>query len=413
MVARLNIHRKKSDLGKEQGDDIVGGHNHEERAIPSAHKHSQPIVMSLAAVKEGDGVMEDEDSALTPIVVLGQHYEVINDHCLVNTDFILACDEFRVEKRHDEQEGEEKGRVGTHFPNRYDDNKLVGLSIAAVEEEHNDEELGFGKSHKDIPSTGDQGVEIVQKGEAPIIEETRTKKKEHLDDSPRGSKESTLNGKEHIHPLMQPPNYVKTVLCTWAKLELVGSYPPSKDHGTLVKVTTSFLHLDYISADTHVYRKEFWGHNSGCIEGNSTKLMRPRRGEEILHEGSKIAIGEVAGLLSTAVKHGKIINILSHNKVPCMSIITSLKELNDKVKVSSPGPRNNSDLLPITTPCQNYGYHDQLGRNDNYVLFLMTLPCFHLHNPQDQSGLQGTLKDDTREEQVRGGKVPLKYFLSA
>ncbi|KAH9292243.1 hypothetical protein KI387_042572, partial [Taxus chinensis] len=103
--------------------------------------------MSLAAVKEGDGVVEEEDSvvkrskamALTPIVVPeSQHYEVINDPCLVKTDVILACDEFRVERMHDEQEGEEKGMVGTPCPNRHDDSKLVGLFQTAVTKEQID-----------------------------------------------------------------------------------------------------------------------------------------------------------------------------------------------------------------------------------------------------------------------------------
>ncbi|KAH9316720.1 hypothetical protein KI387_025347, partial [Taxus chinensis] len=100
-----------------------------------------------------------------------------------------TCDELR-----HEQEGEEKGRFGNHFPNRYDDNKLARLIIKAVKKEHNDEELGFGKSYKGIPSTSDQGMEIVQKWEAPLIEQTRTKKREHLDDRPRGSRDSTLDG---------------------------------------------------------------------------------------------------------------------------------------------------------------------------------------------------------------------------
>ncbi|KAH9291277.1 hypothetical protein KI387_043532, partial [Taxus chinensis] len=144
-------------------------------------EHLQPAEMSLAAVKEGGGVMEDGDLALTPIVVPeGQHYEVINDHCLVNTDLILACDEFRVEERHDEQEGEEKGMVGTHFPNRHDDSKLVGLSITTVDEEHNDEELGLGKSHKNIPSTGDQGVEIVQRGKLQLLKKQGPRRRNTL-----------------------------------------------------------------------------------------------------------------------------------------------------------------------------------------------------------------------------------------
>ncbi|KAH9305175.1 hypothetical protein KI387_009579, partial [Taxus chinensis] len=61
--------------------------------------------------------------------------------------------------------------------------------------------------------------------------------------------------------------------------------------------------------------------------------------------------------------------------------------------------------------CQNYGHHEQLGRNDDYVLFLMSLPCFH--HPQGQSVLQGALKNDTWKGKVHGGKVFLKYFLSA
>ncbi|KAH9287709.1 hypothetical protein KI387_031826, partial [Taxus chinensis] len=48
----LNFSKEKSDLGKEQGDGIVGSHTQEEGAFSSAHNHSQPIGIVLTAVNE-------------------------------------------------------------------------------------------------------------------------------------------------------------------------------------------------------------------------------------------------------------------------------------------------------------------------------------------------------------------------
>ncbi|KAH9308787.1 hypothetical protein KI387_036698, partial [Taxus chinensis] len=113
----------------------------------------------IKALSEDDkrhGAMKEGELALTPIIVpKSQHHEVIIDHCLVNND-VSTCDEPKVEKKNEEQEGEEKGMVGNHFQNRLDDNKLAGLFRTAVPKEHNDGGLDVGKTYEDIPNTHEQ-----------------------------------------------------------------------------------------------------------------------------------------------------------------------------------------------------------------------------------------------------------------
>ncbi|KAH9311449.1 hypothetical protein KI387_026484, partial [Taxus chinensis] len=122
--------------------------------------NAQMTLEDGAVEKEGSVVKRSKARTLTPIVVpKGQHYEVINDHCSVNVDDILACDESSIEKKGEDQEGEAKGMIGTHFPNRQDNSQLAGLFTTAVLKEQNDEELDLGKSHKDIPSICEQDME--------------------------------------------------------------------------------------------------------------------------------------------------------------------------------------------------------------------------------------------------------------
>ncbi|KAH9322599.1 hypothetical protein KI387_017238, partial [Taxus chinensis] len=82
---------------------------HDKFLSPNSHTH---VGEKSGLHFEGNGAMKDEDLALTPIVVPeSQHYEVINDHCLVNADDILACDESRLKRRMMNKKGKRKGRL--------------------------------------------------------------------------------------------------------------------------------------------------------------------------------------------------------------------------------------------------------------------------------------------------------------
>ncbi|KAH9323776.1 hypothetical protein KI387_018415 [Taxus chinensis] len=136
-------------------------------------KAFRSVPMSLAVVKEGDGFVEEEDSVvkrykamvLTPIVVMEiKHYEVINDPCLVKIAVVLARDEFKVERMHNEEEGKEKGMAGTPCPNRHDENKLVGLFRITVTKEQIDGAINKKQSQfchhpkKDLQRTNEDDI---------------------------------------------------------------------------------------------------------------------------------------------------------------------------------------------------------------------------------------------------------------
>ncbi|KAH9294635.1 hypothetical protein KI387_038223, partial [Taxus chinensis] len=113
----------------------------------------------------------------------------------------------------------------------------------------NDEELDLGKSHKDIPSTCEQGMEVVQRGKAPIIERAKAKGNEYLVENPGnqhisdlllpslplhganhhnpfdtnvGKIRSTLSSKGYLHLFRQPPSYawIKTKVTLHTRTEI-------------------------------------------------------------------------------------------------------------------------------------------------------------------------------------------------
>ncbi|KAH9313387.1 hypothetical protein KI387_028422 [Taxus chinensis] len=272
---------------------------------------------------EGKGAMEDEDSTLTPIVVPeSQQYEVINDHRLVNIDDILACDESRVEKKYDEQEGEEKEEVGNHFPNRHNNSQLAGMFITSANKESMGKEWTEGiqylfgnvlekgtlqfdlsKSHRDIPSTFEQGMEVVQQGKTPIIEGAKAKGDESVVERPRNKHISDLllpslpsHGANHHNQFDTNMGKMWSTLSSKGSVRLEETLYEGQDSGKALDVVGGLLLIA-------VKRRSFDGNCNPNKKQEVTQVKHRQMWKEKIPSGEETMPRKIADLNSEILSH--------------------------------------------------------------------------------------------------------------